>query len=296
MSSLYSAPDQIITRIFGSSVFITGETGVGGGCINDTGILNLSNGQKAFIKRNSKNKLDLFEREAEGLQALKKIKGAPRVPQVFGLGQDNSFSFLVLEYLEAVPKIKDFWKIFGYEMAELHRNGRNRESGFFHDNHIGATPQLNGTMPSWVDFFREKRLGFQIKLARDKGLANRSMTALVERIMTRLDSLLIEPDEGQASLLHGDLWSGNFIEGPDGKACIIDPAAHYGHREADLAMTELFGGFSSGFYSSYNEAWPLDPGYPQRKDLYNLYHMLNHLNLFGMSYASSVLSIARRYA
>ncbi len=296
MDSVYKSPEEVIHEHFGSSVSISGERGVGGGCINDTGILNLSDGSRAFIKRNGRNQENLFLREAEGLRALAAVEGAPAVPQVLGAGKDSRFAFLVMEYLEPSPRRQDFWEIFGREMAALHRNGRSGECGFFHDNHIGATAQPNGSQSSWIAFFREKRLEFQLKLARERGLADSSMTRLVSRVMDRLDTLLIEPDDHRPSLLHGDLWGGNFIDGPEGKACIIDPAAYYGHREADLAMTSLFGGFSSAFYSAYDEAWPLESGFSERRDLYNLYHMLNHLNLFGGGYAGSVLSIASRYA
>ena len=296
MNACYKSPEDVIHDHFGNSVSIQGERSVGGGCINDTGILNLSDGSRVFIKRNSPDNRDFFLGESEGLRVLADVEGAPAVPSVLGFGEDGRFAFLIMEYLEPSPRKKDFWEIFGREMAALHRKGRCAQCGFPGDNHIGATPQLNSPMSSWIAFFREKRLEYQLKLARDRGLAGSSMTRAVSRVMDRLDALLIEPDENRPSLLHGDLWGGNFIDGPQGKACIIDPASYYGHREADLAMTSLFGGFSSAFYSSYEETWPLEPGYGERRDLYNLYHMLNHLNLFGGGYAGSVLSIAARYA
>lgn len=296
----FNSLDEAIKNIFGPALSLLSERGVCGGCINDTALLTLSNQSKVFIKRNKKEGRELFEREAEGLEALAAVEGAPRVPRVLALGQDHNYSFLLLESLEpmegkTVKRQSDFWTCFGREMAQLHRNGRNSSCGFFHDNHIGSSPQRNSPMKSWIDFFCEWRLEYQLKLARDSGLADAAMVGQVRSVINRLDTLLIEPDENRPSLLHGDLWSGNFIEGPEGKACIIDPAVSYGHREADLAMTELFGGFHQDFYKAYKAAWPLEQGYEERRDLYNLYHMLNHLNLFGGSYAGTVRSIASRY-
>jgi fructosamine-3-kinase len=238
----------------------------------------------------------MFEKEALGLETLRAVSEGPRVPHVLATGREGSFSFILMEYLEAREKQGDYWECFGAELAGLHRSARNSLSGFSSDNYIGASPQKNSFMPSWTDFFRVNRLEYQLKLARDRGLADSKTSKVVSSVLNRLDSLLIEPDGGDASLLHGDLWGGNFIEGPEGKACLIDPAVYYGHREADLAMTELFGGFNRAFYQGYNAVWPLDPGYPERRDLYNLYHMLNHLNLFGAGYAGSVYAIASRYA
>ncbi len=285
-----------VESLYGPGVEPGTERSVGGGCINDTGILTLSNGEKLFIKRNGKARLELFEREADGLDALGAVEGAPRVPEVMALGVDGAFSFLLMEFLPSSSRRKDFWECFGREMAVLHRNGRSDLCGFIHDNHIGATPQINTPVSSWFDFFRIYRIEYQLRLARDRGLADSTMVRAVSRTAEKLDDYLIPPDDNRPSLLHGDLWNGNFLEGPEGRACLIDPAAHFGHREADLAMTELFGGFDRSFYSSYNEAWPLEPGYAVRRDLYNLYHMLNHLNLFGGGYAGSVQAIASRYA
>ena len=238
----------------------------------------------------------MFLQEASGLSALASVSESPPVPDALGYGIDGGFSFLLMEYLEPVNKRKNFWEDFGRSLARMHRNGRNSECGFSEDNYIGASPQLNSRIKGWIDFFRIRRLEYQLKMARDRGLADSSMTALVSSVLDRLDHILIPCDTGGASLLHGDLWSGNFITGPQGRACIIDPAVYYGHREADLAMTRLFGGYDPVFYKAYNEEWPLEPGAPERTDLYNLYHMLNHLNLFGGSYAGSVISIARKYS
>lgn len=293
----YSSVEEAVRKLYGPSVSLLSERSVSGGCINDTCILTLSNQTEVFLKRNITIGIELFKREAEGLEALTAVEGAPRVPKVLARGGNSNFSFLLLEFLgNTVKRLDNFWTIFGQELALLHRNGRSCRCGFPHDNHIGATPQRNSPMDSWVDFFREWRLEYQLKLARDGGLTDNTMMGHVGSVIRRLDTLLIEPDEQSPSLLHGDLWSGNFIDGPEGKACIIDPAVYYGHREADLAMTELFGGYNREFYEAYKNIWPLESGYAERRDLYNLYHMLNHLNLFGESYAGTVRSIASRYA
>jgi len=294
--TIFSSLSSALEALFGPGTVLCGERGVGGGCINDTGILTHSKDGRVFIKRNRRGSLDLFLRESEGLKVLGSVGGAPRVPRPLAAGTDGASAFLLLEYLEEDGRNDDFWECFGRELAALHRNGRADRCGFASDNHIGATPQRNGYMDSWIEFFQVRRIGYQLKLARDRGLAEGDLSRLVGRVMEKLDRYLIEPDDRRASLLHGDLWSGNFIAGPDGRACIIDPAVYYGHREADLAMTELFGGYNRAFYQAYDAAWPLEPGYAERRDLYNLYHMLNHLNLFGGGYAGSVRSIAARYA
>ncbi|MDC7231838.1 MAG: fructosamine kinase family protein [Spirochaetales bacterium] len=293
---LFDSLNDALAAVESPGCSVSGERGVGGGCISSCGILTLDTGRRLFIKRNGTGGLDMFCREAAGLSALAVVDGAPGVPQVLAAGTDGSFSFLLMEYLESASRGSRFWETFGRALALMHQNGRSGACGFHEDNYIGASPQLNTALEDWIDFFRIRRIEYQLKMARDRRLADRSMTELVSRVMERLDRILIPCDSGGASLLHGDLWSGNYITGPAGEACIIDPAVYYGHREADLAMTRLFGGYDPAFYSAYNEAWPLEPGAAERSDLYNLYHMLNHLNLFGGSYAASVLSIARKYS
>ncbi len=151
-------------------------------------------------------------------------------------------------------------------------------------------------MNDWHAFFGERRLGFQIELARRGGRADAALERGVHRVIDRLDELIPDLDDGGASVLHGDLWGGNYLVSSDGEPVLIDPAVYYGHREADLAMTELFGGFQAPFYRAYKSEWPLVPGYEARRDVYNLYHLLNHLNLFGSSYAGSCAAIVRRFA
>ena len=289
----YNTLEETIAEVFGD-VRIVGKQPVYGGDINRAFRLTLSDERTAFMKSNTPNNLSFFETEAKGLEALRQT-GAIGVPKVLGIGTDENTSFLLLEYLESAPKIDGYWEVFGRELAMLHRADCKHLAenfGFPEDNFIGATPQENTPTARWVDFFRECRLLPQIEMA-DRYF-NTDTRQLCTKLLDRLDSYLPEPEF--PSLLHGDLWSGNSAPGPDGKAWIYDPAAYVGHHEAELAMTELFGRCPEEFYRAYSEITPIDSGYRDRQDLYNLYHLLNHLNLFGGSYLGSVQQILRRYA
>ena len=285
--------EEAVARRFGSEVTVKGRRGVGGGSINRTGTIELSNGVTLFLKENSRDHKDLFKAEAAGLEALRAAEG-PRVPEPVALFEDGRNQYLLMEAIPQGRKSGDFFFRFGRELARLHETNKTEAFGFSMDNHIGSTPQKNPWTGSWVEFYGEHRLRFQIGLARRKGLADGSMEKGVERIIEKLDSLLPEPEH--PALLHGDLWGGNYMVDEQGEPVLIDPAVYYGHREADLAMTELFGGFRPEFYRAYDEAYPLQPGYKGRVDLYNLYHLLNHLNLFGGGYAGSCRSIIRQYS
>lgn len=285
--------EEAVARRFGTEVTLRGRRGVGGGSINRTGTLELSNGVTLFLKENSRRHTDLFKAEAAALEALRAAQG-PRVPEPIALVEDDRNQYLLMEAIEPGRKGGGFFSRFGRELAELHQSNRGEAFGFSMDNHIGSTPQKNPWTESWTEFYGEQRLRFQIELARRKGLADGSMVSGVESIIGKLHTLLPEPEH--PALLHGDLWGGNYMVDEEGEPVLIDPAVYYGHREADLAMTELFGGFSPEFYRAYDETFPLQPGYRERVDLYNLYHLLNHLNLFGGGYAGSCRSIIRRYA
>lgn len=271
---------------------------VSGGDINAASLLTLSDGTTLFLKENRKSLSLMFAAEADGLEALRSVREfpdscSPPVPKPLAWGTDQNRSFLLIETVEG-GSLKSA-RGFGTSLAALHRLGRSRQCGFHSDNWIGSTPQSNTFGDSWHDFFAHRRLEFQWKLAVQNGFGDSGTGRAMQSVLSRLSSLLPEPDGGQPSLLHGDLWGGNWMAGSDGRAWLIDPAVYYGHREADLAMTQLFGGFPAGFFEGYQESWPLEPGFPERKDLYNLYHLLNHLNLFGGSYYSSVRSIIRKY-
>lgn len=223
----------------------------------------------------------MFEAEAAGLQEIEKVQ-AIRVPHVICNGTTANQSYLVLENLKLARGVVDSAERLGQQLAAMHKN-ISSQFGWSRDNTIGSTTQLNQQTDNWIDFWREQRLGFQLELAKQNG-CGQSLSMKGEKLFSELEQFFIGY-EPQASLLHGDLWSGNYGYLKEGVPVIFDPAVYYGDREADIAMTELFGGFPAEFYSAYNEAWQLDVGYKQRKTLYNLYHVLNHFNLFAGGYA-----------
>lgn len=265
---------------------ITGSRSVGGGCINSGAVLSTASGATLFLKTNRSTPADIFQREAEGLDALRQ-PGGPVVPEVFLAGE----GFILLKDLKPAPQTRDYWVLFGQQLAALHGH-THEQFGFAQDNYIGGTPQPNAWDEDGFRFFAEKRLLFQAELARNRQLLNAHEVHQVERLAARLPELLpAQP----ASLIHGDLWSGNALTNELGAPAIIDPAAHYGWAEAELGMTALFGGFPAVFYEAYQEARPLPTGLQQRLPLYNLYHLLNHLNLFGSGYHGQVTAVLHRY-
>lgn len=280
---MWSTLSSHIANVTHTPFTIEHITPIGGGCINETHLIEGS-GQRYFVKLNNAGSLPMFEAEAAGLQEIHNSHTL-RVPAPVCWGKSGAKAWLVLEYLEMGDATgSNAAEALGRDLAAMHRVVAE-EFGWVRDNTIGATPQLNKASSDWIQFWRKYRLGYQLQLA----LANGHTGALQtkgEQLMARLDGFF--SGSPLASLLHGDLWSGNyaFAAGVDGNAVpvIFDPAVYYGDREADLAMTELFGGFSADFYAAYREAYPLDPAYATRKTLYNLYHILNHLNLFGGGY------------
>jgi protein-ribulosamine 3-kinase len=250
---------------------------VGGGCINSAYRIE-DNGLSFFVKLNDAAKRDMFEAEAAGLDEITRTHTV-RVPRPICCGVESSQAFLVLEYIELGGR--GDWALLGSQFAQLHKTTRE-QFGWTRDNTIGSTPQINTPSSNWIEFWRERRLAYQLKLAARNGYTG-TLQKKGERLMGSLD-LFFRDYRPQPSLLHGDLWGGNAAFDQHGHPVIFDPATYYGDREADLAMTELFGGFGRGFYSAYDETFPLDNGYGVRKMLYNLYHVLNHLNLFGGSY------------
>jgi protein-ribulosamine 3-kinase len=259
---------------------------LGGGCINQTALLEADE-CRYFVKRNRPALLEMFRAEAAGLEEIA-ASGTLRVPRPICHGVTDNHSFLVLEYLELSGSGDPAGA--GRQLAALHRTTRAR-FGWDRDNHIGSSPQPNLPADSWIDFWRNQRLGFQLQLAARNGHTGRLQergALLLERFPALLDHRPVP------SLLHGDLWGGNIAYDRTGQAVVFDPAIYYGDRETDLAMTELFGGFGRRFYAAYEESWPLEPGYETRKTLYNLYHILNHLNLFGGGYGGQALGMIDR--
>ena len=286
---------NIVHRIWGEKINISAVRAVSGGDINSAFLMLLSDGTRIFLKENSKENKGFFRAEAAGLDAIRKT-GAIRVPEVIEVGTQGDNAYLLMEYMDPAPKKRDYWERFGRQLAGMHKADTAEWTpgglyGFTGDNYIGAGRQINRTMPLWVDFFRECRLEIQYKKAYD--YFDASSRKAMQGLLDRLDRYLIEP--AFPSLLHGDLWGGNFVTGPDGYACLIDPAVYVGHAEADLAMTELFGGFAPAFYDAYREVNEVLPGYADRREIYNLYHLLNHLNLFGGSYYGAVMRIVKRW-
>jgi protein-ribulosamine 3-kinase len=231
-----------------------------------------------FVKLNSASKAEMFKAEHAGLNALAETNTV-RVPRVITQGIADQHAFIVLEYFDLHRYGNN--SLFGIQLATLHRVQAS-QFGWNQDNTLSLTPQKNTKSSDWVSFWREQRLGFQLELAARNGFGGR-LQILGRSVMDTLPDLFADyhPD---ASFLHGDLWAGNYAFLADGTPVIFDPAPYFGDRETDIAMTELFGGFSPDFYAAYNAAYPLDSGYATRKTLYNIYHILNHCNLVGNSY------------
>ena len=304
--SIYHSLEELVNNVFGKNISIIRNDSVQGGDINNAYRLSLSNGDSFFVKTNSVNNLNFFLTESGGLRALRSLHKIG-VPEVLGTGTDEQrgISFLALEYIESSRRTPSYWETFGHQLAGLHRSEglayaspeKNGESGakfgLYEDNYIGATPQKNQPQENWIDFYRECRLLPQITMA-EKYLEP-IVRKKADRLLDHLDLYLREPEF--PSLLHGDLWSGNMMCGKGGKAWIIDPAAYVGDFEADLAMTQMFGSLPERFYAAYDEVNPIDKaGYAHRRKLYDLYQLLNHLNLFGSMYLGSVVDIINMYA
>lgn len=262
---------------------------LGGGCIASVSKI-VTDDNRIFVgKEYSGAKGAIIRNEANGLKELGK-SGAVRVPSVIYSDE----KLLITEYIGNGEKSRDFYENFGRNFARMHRFSADKY-GFYEDNFIGDNPQKNlPEFDDWLDFYFNNRLMYQIKLAEK----NRYLTSELKNIFSLLENKISEiiTDSGEKpSLLHGDLWGGNYLVDVNGDACLIDPAVYYGNREADLAMTKLFGGFSPAFYSSYNEEYPLPDGYDYRENIYKLYHILNHLNLFGAGYYQQAVSLIRYY-
>ncbi|MFQ6003888.1 MAG: fructosamine kinase family protein [Woeseia sp.] len=245
-------------------------------------------GPAIFLKTGASESLDMFEAEAEGLRELR-AADAVRVPEVLSCGTAGSDAYLAMEWLEFDRPGSDTERLFGRQLARMHRHCKKR-FGWHRDNSIGLTPQCNQWSDDWVAFFRDRRLGWQLQLATSKGFGGELQTAGA-RTMENL-GIFFRDYEPRASLLHGDLWGGNWAA-TAGMPVIFDPAVYYGDRETDIAMTRLFGGFGRSFYSAYEESWPMGPGSDDRCRLYQLYHVLNHLNLFGRSYLGRAMQLIR---
>ena len=241
-----------------------------------------------FIKTGPASAFDMFDAEATGLRELAAAK-AIRVPNVLDVGIDGNEAFIALERIDFEKSNSSTERMLGEQLAALHRC-TVEGFGWHRDNTIGLTPQRNTQSSDWVSFFGEQRLEFQLRLAASNGFAGELQT-LGWKLCDELPAFFVN-HEPAASLLHGDLWAGNWGV-TNGEPIIFDPAVYYGDRESDIAMTRLFGGFGRAFYDAYESAWPLASGHELRTDLYQLYHVLNHLNLFGGAYLDQALRIVR---
>lgn len=276
---LSNAINQAISKATGIPFTPLKQRSVSGGCINQSYLL-ADNQRSFFVKLNDAKRLAMFEAETAGLQQIlaSQTVRAPR-PLCHGVADDQAF--LVMEYLDL--RAHGDAAALGQQLALMHRP-QQAYFGGPRDNTLGSTPQPNTQTATWIKFLREQRIGYQLRLAAQNGYGGKLQTQ-GEKLLTGLDQFFTDY-QPQASLLHGDLWGGNHAYLADGTPVIFDPAVYCGDRETDLAMTELFGGFAPALYAAYREAWPLDAGYAVRKTLYNLYHILNHANLFGGGYAA----------
>lgn len=277
-TDLWTEIDQRISQAIAQTFHTTDRRSVSGGCINQG--YRLTNGARNFfVKVNRASQIAMFEAEALGLQEIGATQTIviPR-PICWGVASE---AYLVLEWLELGRGGSQAWEEMGRQLANLHRVQKASAFGWQRDNTIGATPQPNPWTSDWTEFFTQHRIGYQLELAKQRG----GHFPLGDRLLAKIPQLLADHTP-VPSLVHGDLWSGNAAILQSGEPVIFDPAPYWGDREVDIAMTELFGGFPAEFYRGYDRAFPLDSGYKRRKTLYNLYHILNHFNLFGGSYES----------
>lgn len=280
-----------LQKYFDSPASISSVQSVGGGSINDAYQIAVG-GQSFFVKVNSANSYpNMFAGEAKGLEFIAE-NSKFKVPKVFEIGNTEDFQFIAMEFIQPTTETPDYWEQFGADLALMHLHSANH-FGLEYDNYMGSLVQSNKQSEKWADFFREQRLLPQIRVARDTGKADKAMVHGFDLLFSRVHNLFpIEPP----AAVHGDLWSGNFMTGADGQAVIFDPAVYYGHREMDIAMTRLFGGFDSQFYRGYDAKYPLEKGWEERVEIANLYPLMVHVNLFGGGYAAQVKSILKRFS
>lgn len=298
--NLFSEKNNEITELagralsekLGKKVIIESSETLGGGCINHASKLETNKGA-FFLKWNSNCAHDIFLREAEGLQELKKAaQNKIAVPEVFAAKEvGDTPGFLVTEYLKPGYSTGNDDELLGYGLATIH-NYKNEKFGFYNNNYCGATLQNNQWKTNWAEFFRENRLRFLLDLIQKERPLSSNEISLFEKLLEKIQDLI--PPDNFPVLIHGDLWSGNYIVTEKGPA-LIDPAAYYASNEMEMAIMTMFGGFSERFYNAYNEIKPLEKDWRSRNKLYQLYHVLNHYYLFGGGYRSQAVTIAKSY-
>ncbi|MBY0424544.1 MAG: fructosamine kinase family protein [Cytophagales bacterium] len=280
--------ERILFEAFGKEMEILSIEFLNGGCINIAAKITTPSGNY-FVKWNESNDSSAFEKESIGLQRIASTKSID-TPEIIKFGTIEGKSYLLLEYIDPVEPTFGFWENFGRKLALLHQNTESN-FGFEVDNFIGSLDQINTPNPNWIDFFIEHRLMAQAGLAYYNQLASKELLHRLEKLSYQLPQLLVHQ---APSLIHGDLWSGNFISATGGNVFLIDPAVYYANREIEIAFTQLFGGFDPRFYQSYFEAYPVEKGFESRAEIYTLYPLLVHVNLFGTSYLSAVERINER--
>ena len=288
--------NEAIKNIYGTSVKITDRRAIHGGDINDAYALSLSNGETVFMKANIRQKLAIFEGEAESLAFIRQIDTL-RSPETLAIGTDGSISFLLLEYINSGHHSRSASEELGIGLAHMHQQKtdtfvKGGKYGALHDHLLGSGIQDNTPMDSWIMFFSECRL--RPWFNRTSHYFDSTTRNKIDSFLNKLSTYLTEPD--YPSLLHGDLWGGNYIIDNQAHPWLIDPASYVGHAESEIAFTELFGGFDRTFYEAYQSIIPFNSGYRDRRDIYNLYHLLKHLHLFGSIYLSSVKAVLNKYA
>ncbi|MFH7028259.1 MAG: fructosamine kinase family protein [Heteroscytonema crispum UTEX LB 1556] len=296
---MWTEIDAHISLVTGKKFHSSQRRSVGGGCINQGYAVSNAEALPYFVKLNQASQITMFEAEALGLQQMYET-ATIRVPKPICWGTADNSCYIVLEWLEMGSGNSKSWEEMGRKLAAMHkwkplqedgetrRQGDKGRFGWKINNTIGSTPQINTWTADWAEFYTKHRLGYQFQLGRRRG----GRFPQAEELLKAVGELLAH--HPQPSLVHGDLWGGNAGCTVEGEPVIFDPATYFGDREVDIAMTELFGGFPAAFYKGYNEVFPLDEGYERRKTLYNLYHIVNHFNLFGGGYESQANSMIAR--
>jgi len=287
MDKFYTHCEIILSEYLNESIQIISVKPLTGGSINNAFLIQTQK-TSFFIKTNSANKFpDMFGKEASGLTEIRQSNSI-RVPNYIAHGEYDNTSYLILEFIQITSN--GDWKQFAHSLALMHKY-KSDNAGLSLDNYMGSLSQSNKKNEKWADFFITERLIPQLELA--SGIIDKQLNRQFQNLFNKLEQLI--PDIRQFSLLHGDLWSGNFIFDSTNHAVLIDPAVYYGHHEVDIAMTTLFGGFDHTFYTFYNEAYALESGWKQRLEIYNLYPLLVHVNLFGTSYLNSIETTLNRF-
>jgi len=277
-----------IEDVTGNVFSVERSSTLSGGSINAAFKLSDKSGQQFFVKTNQADKKDMFAAEAAGLKVLAESQTI-KVPEPICFGANQHQSYIVTEYLSLKGQADQ--TLLGEQLAAMHRHTADC-FGWQINNTIGATPQLNTWQDDWVAFWQEQRFGYQLKLAEKNGYGG-ELQILGEKLLLDMSVLFVDRAV-EPSMLHGDLWGGNVAGLGDGTPVIFDPAFYYGDREADMAMTYVFGGFTTDFYSAYQAAFPLDDGFEVRKTFYNIYHIINHLNMFGGGYGEQAVAMMKQ--